>query len=74
VLGVTATDSYPATAAFPLLGRTRVQAVTIRLDFSYLGRKSSQPDTMYFARVGDQWKGLWTRAEFSAYRHRRCPV
>jgi hypothetical protein len=70
---VKALDSYPDTMTLPLLGKIKVQAVTLRAVIASGGQSQTVTDTVYFTKVGGQWKGLWTLADYKAYSHHRCP-
>jgi hypothetical protein len=68
------TDTYADTLTFPVLGRLDVTAVTASMKYKYLGTTHTTADTVYFIRVGGQWKGLWDTATYKAYKAHRCPA
>jgi hypothetical protein len=68
------TDSFTDTITLPVLGRVNVTAVTLAAKFKYLGATHSVTDTVNYTKVGGKWKGLWTPAQFKAYKNHKCPA
>jgi hypothetical protein len=73
-LSVRATDAYPDSMRFPLLGRIRFTAVTLRARARHaaLGVRTIT-DTVYVVKVAGRWKGLWEPESYRAYRAGKCP-
>ena len=72
VLGVKATGSHADEVVYPLLGRIRVETVTIQFRYHYLGRNYSVPTTVALTKVRGEWRTLWTVREYRAYSRKRC--
>jgi hypothetical protein len=74
-LSIRATHSYADRLRFPLLGRTRVAAVTVaaRIRSPLLGTRTIT-DTVYYTRIGTRWYGIWEPETYNAYRRGRCPA
>lgn len=57
----------------PLVGRVTVVAVSVEAKIDYLGLKRTIRDTVYWMKLGGQWRGLWEPDTFRAYKAHRCP-
>jgi hypothetical protein len=69
-----AVDSYHDVITLPLLGRTPVEAVTVRAVVEYLGKEQTVSDTRYFVRVGGEWRGVPLSADYRAYKAHSGPA
>jgi hypothetical protein len=72
-LSIKATDDYPDRLAFPLLGTISARAVSVEARIDYLGSRHTIRDTLYWTKLSGQWRGLWDRATYRAYKAGRCP-
>jgi hypothetical protein len=71
---VHATDSFTDTITLPVLGRVNVTAVTLAAKFKLSGKVHSVTDTVNLTKVNGKWKGLWSPADYKAYKAHRCPA
>jgi hypothetical protein len=72
---VQAIDAYPDRVTLPLLGTTRVIAVTLEAKMIDHQRTVGVTyDTHLWVKVGSEWKGLWTPEQYRAYKAHRCPA
>jgi hypothetical protein len=72
-LSIKATATYPDRVVVPVLGLTRVTAVTITARYKYLGSRHTESDTNYWKRVNGIWRGLWQPETYRAYKTGHCP-
>jgi hypothetical protein len=73
---IRAIDAYPDRVTLPLLGTTRVIAVTLQAKFvdPHQQGVGMASDTHLWVKVGSEWKGLWTSEQYRAYKAHRCPA
>jgi hypothetical protein len=72
---VRAIDAYPDRVTLPLLGTTRVTAVTLQAKFvDRQGGFGTASDTHLWVKVGSEWKALWTLEQYRAYKAHHCPA